>query len=74
MQGVADEVDRGGVGPVEVVDSDDQGTVGGQLAKQGAQRMEQAVAVVGLRRLLAEHGVIARLEAKGLRVAGPGEE
>jgi hypothetical protein len=33
-----------------------------------------AVAVVGLRRLLAEHGVVARLEAKGLKVAGPGEE
>jgi hypothetical protein len=32
-----------------------------------------AVAVVGLRRLLAENGVIARLEAKGLRVKGPGE-
>ncbi|WP_394761017.1 TraB/GumN family protein [Phenylobacterium sp.] len=32
-----------------------------------------AVAVVGLRRLLAEGGVIARLEAKGLRVTGPGE-
>lgn len=32
-----------------------------------------AVAVVGLRRLLAENGVIARLEAKGLRVRGPGE-
>jgi len=32
-----------------------------------------AVAVVGLRRLLAEHGVIARLEAKGLRVLGPGD-
>jgi len=32
-----------------------------------------AVAVVGLRRLLAEGGVIARLEAKGLAVSGPGE-
>ena len=32
-----------------------------------------AVAVVGLRRLLAENGVIARLEAKGLKVRGPGE-
>ena len=32
-----------------------------------------AVAVVGLRRLLARDGVIARLEAKGLTVKGPGE-
>ena len=32
-----------------------------------------AVAVVGLRRLVAENGVIARLEAKGLQVSGPGE-
>jgi hypothetical protein len=32
-----------------------------------------AVAVVGLRRLLAENGVIERLEAKGLKVRGPGE-
>ena len=32
-----------------------------------------AVAVVGLRRLLAEGGVVARLEAKGLKVSGPGE-
>ena len=32
-----------------------------------------AVAVVGLRRLLARDGVIARLEAKGLQVRGPGE-
>ena len=38
------------------------------LAKPG-----HAVAVVGLRRLLAEGGVIARLEAKGLQVAGPSE-
>ncbi|THD64398.1 TraB/GumN family protein [Phenylobacterium sp.] len=33
----------------------------------------KAVAVVGLRRLLAENGVVARLEARGLKVAGPGE-
>jgi hypothetical protein len=32
-----------------------------------------AVAVVGLRRLLAGDGVIARLEARGLSVKGPGE-
>ena len=32
-----------------------------------------AVAVVGLRRLLAEDGVIAQLQARGLTVAGPGE-
>jgi hypothetical protein len=32
-----------------------------------------AIAVVGLRRLLAQDGVIARLEAKGLHVTGPGE-
>lgn len=38
------------------------------LAKPG-----HAVAIVGLRRLLAEGGVVARLEAKGLKVSGPGE-
>ncbi len=32
-----------------------------------------AVAVINLRRLLAEDGVIAQLEAKGLTVIGPGE-
>jgi uncharacterized protein YbaP (TraB family) len=32
-----------------------------------------AVAVINLRRLLAEDGVIEQLEAKGLRVIGPGE-
>jgi hypothetical protein len=40
---------------------------------QALDRPGHAVAVVGLRRLLAEGGVIARLEAKGLQVSGPGE-
>jgi hypothetical protein len=33
----------------------------------------KAVAVVALRRLVAENGVVARLEARGLKVTGPGE-
>lgn len=37
------------------------------------QKPGKTVAVVGLRRLLAEDGVIEQLEAKGLSVAGPGE-
>ena len=37
------------------------------------QKPGHSIAIVGLRRLLAENGVIARLEAKGLHVSGPGE-
>jgi hypothetical protein len=50
------------------VSQDDADQIAAALARPG-----HAVAVVGLRRLLAENGVIARLEAKGLKVAGPGE-
>ena len=47
---------------------DQADAIAAALAKPG-----HAVAMVGLRRLLAEGGVIARLEAKGLQVSGPGE-
>jgi hypothetical protein len=50
------------------VSRDEANAIAGALGKPG-----HAVALVGLRRLLAENGVIARLEAKGLTVAGPGE-
>ena len=47
---------------------DEAGDIAAALKTPG-----HAVAVVGLRRLLAGTGVIARLEAKGLSVKGPGE-
>jgi len=50
------------------VTRDEADQIAGALGKPG-----HAVAVVGLRRLLAENGVAARLEARGLHVAGPGE-
>jgi len=50
------------------VSQDDADQIAAALGRPG-----HAVAVVGLRRLLAENGVIARLEAQGLKVAGPGE-
>jgi hypothetical protein len=50
------------------VTHDEADEIAGALGKPG-----HAVAIVGLRRLLATDGVIARLEAKGLHVAGPGE-
>lgn len=37
------------------------------------QKPGKSVAVIGLRRLLAEDGVLQQLRAKGLTVAGPGE-
>jgi len=58
----------GGAALWDRVSQDDADQIAAALARPG-----HAVAVVGLRRLLAETGVIARLEAKGLRVAGPGE-
>lgn len=50
------------------VTRDEAEAIAGALGKPG-----HAVAVVGLRRLLAQDGVIARLQAKGLHVTGPGE-
>jgi hypothetical protein len=50
------------------ISQDDAEAIAGALKTPG-----HAVAVVGLRRLVAEKGVIARLEAMGLRVKGPGE-
>ncbi|MGZ6014731.1 MAG: TraB/GumN family protein, partial [Phenylobacterium sp.] len=50
------------------ISQDEANDIAAALATPG-----HAVAVVGLRRLLAENGVIARLEAKGLKVRGPGE-
>jgi hypothetical protein len=48
------------------VTRDEANAIARALGKPG-----HAVALVGLRRLLAEDGVIARLEAKGLHVTGP---
>lgn len=50
------------------ISQDEAADIAAALGRPG-----HAVAVVGLRRLLAENGVIARLEAKGLAVKGPGE-
>ncbi|HZZ70056.1 MAG TPA: TraB/GumN family protein [Phenylobacterium sp.] len=47
---------------------DEADDIAAALGKPG-----HAVALVGLRRLLAQNGVVARLEAKGLTVKGPGE-
>lgn len=48
---------------------DTAGEIAGALAKPG-----RSVAIVGLRPLLAQDGVVEVLEARGLRVVGPGEE
>lgn len=47
---------------------DDVTAIAAALKKPG-----KTVAVIGLRRLLAEDGVLEQLEARGFRVAGPGE-
>ena len=47
---------------------DDAAEIAAELKKPG-----HSVAIVGLRPLLAEDGVIEQLEARGLRVIGPGE-
>jgi hypothetical protein len=58
----------GGTELWNAISQDEADDIAAALGKPG-----HAIAVVGLRRLLAENGVIARLEAKGLAVAGPGE-
>ena len=47
---------------------DDAAEIAAELKKPG-----HAVAIVGLRPLLAEDGMIEQLRAKGLKVVGPGE-
>ena len=48
VQEAADEVDRGRVGPVEVVESDDERAVCRERLEQRVQRAQQAMPLIGL--------------------------